>query len=70
MASHYLLQLAVNNAKAGDVSAACAVAHEINIIARRTRSEGLQKTLIKFYTWLSQNRPNDPQIAELGEALR
>jgi hypothetical protein len=40
VASHYLLQLAVNNAKAGDVGAACAVAHEINIIARRTRLEG------------------------------
>ena len=70
VASHYLLQLAVNNAKAGDVSAACAVAHEINIIARRTRSEGLRTTLIKFYTWLNRNRPNDPQVAELGEALR
>ena len=70
VASHYLLQLAVNNAKAGDVSAACTVAHEINVIARRTRSESLQTTLIGFYTWLSQNWPNDPQVAELGEALR
>jgi hypothetical protein len=70
VASHYLLQLAVNNAKAGDVGAACAVAHEINVIARRTRLEGLRTTLIRFYTWLSQNWPNDPQVAELGEALR
>jgi hypothetical protein len=70
VASHYLLQLAVNNAKSGDVSAACTVAHEINIIARRTRSESLRATLIKFYTWLSRNWPNDPQVAELGEALR
>jgi tetratricopeptide (TPR) repeat protein len=70
VASHYLLQLAVNNAKAGDVGAACAVAHEINVIAQRTRLEGLRTTLIRFYKWLSQNWPNDPQVAELGEALR
>ena len=70
VASHYLLQLAVNNAKSGDVSAACTVAHEINIIAQRTHSEGLRTTLIRFYTWLSRNWPDDPQVAELGEALR
>lgn len=70
VASHYLLQLAVNNAKSGDVGAACTVAHEINIIARRTRSEGLRTRLIKFYSWLSREWPNDPQVAELGEALR
>jgi hypothetical protein len=70
VASHYLLQLAVNSAKAGDVSAACTVAHEINVIARRTRLEELRTTLIKFYNWLCRNWPNDPQVAELGEALR
>jgi hypothetical protein len=70
VASHYLLQLAVNNAKSGDVNAACTVAHEINIIAQRTHSEGLQTTLTRFYTWLSRNWPDDPQVAELGEALR
>ena len=70
MASHYLLQLAINSAKSGDVGAACTVAQEINIVARRTQLESLQASLMRFYEWLCQNWPDDPRVAELGEALR
>jgi tetratricopeptide (TPR) repeat protein len=70
VASRYLLQLAVNHAKAGDVDTACALAQEINIIARQTYSETLRTAVNNFHKWLSQKWPDNPHVAELGEAVR
>jgi tetratricopeptide (TPR) repeat protein len=70
VASRYLLQLAVNHAKSGDVDAACALAQEINIIARQTYSESLRAAVTSFHKRLSQKWPDNPHVAELGEAIR
>lgn len=70
VASRYLLQLAVNHAKSGDVGTACALAQEINIIARQTYSEALRTAVTSFHIRLSQKWPDSPHVAELGEAIR
>jgi hypothetical protein len=70
MASHYLLALAVNHAKAGDVDEACRLALEINDIALQTHSERLRASLTRFEMQLRKNWPDDPCVSQLREALR
>ncbi len=69
VASHYLLQLAINHARSGDLRAACSVAKEIGIIARHTNSEKLREILASFSTNLVQRWPENPDVCDLGNSL-
>jgi hypothetical protein len=69
LASHYLLPLAVNHAKSGDVDSACLVAQEIVSISEQTKSASLRAALAGLHTGLRRKWPDNHHVDELGEAL-
>lgn len=70
VASQYLLSLAVNHAKSGDVETAVELAHEMHAIAQQTRADSLHATLVRFHEQMSRVWPDDSRVIKLGEALR
>jgi transcriptional regulator with XRE-family HTH domain len=70
VASHYLLQLAATNAKAGDISRACELIREANLVATQTASARLRKDLAKLSARMAAKWADNPDVIELAELLR
>jgi transcriptional regulator with XRE-family HTH domain len=66
----FLCHLAAAHELGGDVHQAAAVAVTAARIARQTGSARLREMLLPVHARLAARRPDDPDVAELAEALR
>jgi transcriptional regulator with XRE-family HTH domain len=69
VASHYIFQLAVTHAKAGDIHQACELIKEATVTARQTGSARLRKELTRLSVRMSAKWADDPDVVEIAELL-